>query len=386
MKKFLFIRHGYFPSDPRVKKQVRALIEIGHSVDVICLGKKGEKFNEIVENAKVLRLPLQHRRASLLWYFIEYTIGFLLFFLVISIRSLYKKYDYIIVHTLPDYLTFTTILPKLLGVKIVTDFHEPTAELIMTKYNIGKGHLFVKAALILEQLVIKYSAFSITVTKALRQRYISSGANPDKVFVTSNAIDESDFKFESASITRNKSDKFRIITHGSIEERYGHEVVIRAVNALKDRFPGLTFIIAGDGSHSEELKELVRTLGCEENVEFLGYLPFNKLLENLVNSDIGIISMYKTPYSVLIDTNKMYEYFDLGLPVILPKLAPLQENFNESEVIFFEPGDYQDLSFKLEDVMQTRINLADLSSNANLKYDKLKWNIVKHSFTNLFIN
>ena len=50
--KICMLRHAYFPEDPRDRKQAFALIDAGHSVDIICLKKRGqaiivgEKCNE----------------------------------------------------------------------------------------------------------------------------------------------------------------------------------------------------------------------------------------------------------------------------------------------------------------------------------------------------
>ncbi len=386
MKKVLFIRHGYYPADPRLKKQVRAMAENNFDIEVICLKGKGQPSSETLDNAKILRLPLHHKRASLIHYIYEYSISFVFFFTTISYKSLFKHYDYIIIHTLPDYLSLTAILPKILGSKIITDFHEPTPELIMTKYGLTSKHLLVKFAKFFEQFIIRFSDFSITVTKALRKRYIESGADPKKVFVVSNAIDETDFNIDISTFIRNKKvSDFLLVTHGTIEERYGHEIVIRAVNKLKTKYPDLKFIITGDGSYTPKLKKLVQELNCKNNVKFLGYLPFDQLLETLANSDAGIISMYSTPYSELIDTNKMYEYFNLDLPVLVPKLNPITETFNTSEVIFFEPGNSDDLALKIEELILNPGAKISLIKNARLKYDKLKWDVEKKSFLKLFM-
>jgi glycosyltransferase involved in cell wall biosynthesis len=256
----------------------------------------------------------------------------------------------------------------------------------MTKYGLTSKHLLVKFAKFFEQFIIRFSDFSLTVTKALRKRYIESGADPKKVFVVSNAIDETDFNIDISTFIRDKKvSDFLLVTHGTIEERYGHEIVIRAVNKLKTKYPDLKFIITGDGSYTPKLKKLVKELDCKNNVKFLGYLPFDQLLETLANSDAGIISMYSTPYSELIDTNKMYEYFNLDLPVLVPKLNPITETFNTSEVIFFEPGEPDDLALKIEELILNPGDKISLIKNARLKYDKLKWDVEKKSFLKLFM-
>lgn len=384
-KKILFIRNGYYPDDPRLKKQVLALLERGHIVEVLCLKKKGQKFIEKENDLlTILRVSLKHKRSNLLWYYFEYSVVFFIFFIIISTRFLFIKYNYIVVHTLPDFLTFTTIIPKIFGTKIITDFHEPTPELLMTKFKLKQKNILVKVVVFIEQLVIKFSDLSIAVTPALKEKYIERGADRKKLIVISNAVDTSGIKkhIKTSFISQNNS--FQLITHGSIEERYGHEIVIRAVHKLKNKYPYIKYVITGSGTFENQLKRLVAELGIQKQIEFKGYLKINELVESLNSSHLGIIPMYSTPYSELIDTNKMYEYFELGIPVALPRLKPLTDNFSPNEVIFFEPGSVESLANTLANAIINMDKLQQYVLNANAKYQQIKWERVKPSFQKIF--
>lgn len=385
MKRILFVRNGYFPSDVRMRKQVNALLDENFMVDILCFRQNGERFFEKLDNKRIFRIPLKHKRSAIFSYIIEYSISFIFFSILISVFWVLRRYNYIIVHTLPDFLTFATLIPKLFGVKILTDFHEPTPELFITKFKVNENSMFIKLSKVIEQLVIKYSNISITVTKALKNKYIERGANPNKIEVITNAIDESDFKI-SSNIKPTKSEKsFTLVSHGSIEERYGHETVIRAINELRLKYPDIKFLVPGGGTFVNSLIDLSEKLGCQSNIQFLGYLSFEKLLDVLNNSDAGIISMYQTPYSELIDTNKMYEYLQLKLPVIVSRLSPITENFTSDEVMFFEPGNYLDLACVIEKLILNPELRNYYVNNASIKYDKLRWNVVKKSFVKLFL-
>lgn len=384
MKKILFVRNGYYPEDPRLKKQVLALLEEGHIVEIICLRRKGQEYYENKGKLKIFRLPLTRNRSNLKRYFFEYSISFLVFSLFITFRYPFKRYNYIVVHTLPDFLSFSAIIPKIFGAKIITDFHEPTPELLLTKFKLDKSNFLVKLAIFSEQLVISFSDLNITVTEALRNRYIERGANPDKLVVISNAVDTSAIKEINDKIKITKNHLFRLITHGSIEERYGHEIVIRAINLLKDRFPHIRYIITGFGTYEKELKKLVDKLKLNDFVEFKGYLDFDTLVKTLKESDIGVIPMYSTPYSELIDTNKMYEYFEMGIPVALPKLKPLTLSFTEDEVIFFEPGNVESFVEEISKVLNDIPRLKSLEDAANKKYEGIKWEKEKLKFKCIF--
>lgn len=386
-KKILFVRNGYYPDDPRLKKQVLALLEQGYIVEILCLKKKGQKF---IENENdlltIIRIPLKHKRSNILWYYIEYSLVFLIFFSIISARFLFIKYNYIVVHTLPDFLTFTTILPKIFGTKIITDFHEPTPELFITKFKLKKRNFIVKLIVFIEQLVIKFSDLSIVVTPALKEKYIERGADCDKLIVISNAIDASGIRKHLSTRPNSQNNFFQLITHGSIEERYGHEIVIKAINRLKNKFPNIKYVITGSGTYEKQLKRLVSELRIQEQIEFKGYLKMDELVELISSSHLGVIPMYSTPYSELIDTNKMYEYFELGIPVALPKLKPLTDKFSPSEVIFFEPGSVENFANTLANIVINKIKLPQYVLNANAKYQQIKWERVKPLFQKIFDN
>lgn len=384
MRKILFIRNGYYPDDPRLKKQVLALLEEGHKVEVLCLKYKGQKLYEKTGNLKIFRLPLTRKRADLQRYFFEYTLSFLFFFFFVTLIYPFKRYNYIVVHTLPDFLSFSALIPKVFGAKIITDFHEPTPELMMTKFNLDKSNFLVKLTAFSEQLIISFSDLNIAVTNALRNRYIERRANPDKIIVISNAVDTSAIKETSSKINITKNHLFRLITHGSIEERYGHEIVIKAINLLKDKFPYIRYTITGFGTYEQELKKLVDKLKLNEFIEFKGYLDFDTLVKTLKESDIGVIPMYSTPYSELIDTNKMYEYFELDIPVALPKLKPLTLSFTEDEVIFFKPGNVKSFAEEISKVLNDTEKLKSLTVAARKKYDGIKWENEKLKFVEIF--
>jgi glycosyltransferase involved in cell wall biosynthesis len=216
-------------------------------------------------------------------------------------------------------------------------------------------------------------------------RMVERGADPGRIKVISNVIDETTLK-TSVEKFSTKSRDLTLIMHGSIEKRYGHELVIRAVNKLKGNYPDLLFKIIGYGSYTDNLKMLVSELSCENNVLFLGYLSFEELEAELNMADVGLISMYKSPYSELIDTNKMYEFISLGIPVIHSRLQPVLDNFDDSCFLYFEPGNYQDLANCIEKLYSTPDLRTELTKNAYKKYESLKWDIEKIKLQNMIEN
>ncbi|MHC4882030.1 MAG: glycosyltransferase [Planctomycetota bacterium] len=158
-----------------MSKEVRALIESGYAVDVLCLRNEGEKKNETIGKVRVYRLSHQHRRGSLLRYCFEYALSFIKMTVMATLLYCRNRYGCIQVNTLPDPLVFVTVIPRLLGAKVLLDMHEPTPELFTTKYGTEKHKILYKLIVFLEQISLKYANASLAVNDTIRQRYIERG-------------------------------------------------------------------------------------------------------------------------------------------------------------------------------------------------------------------
>lgn len=375
------IRHGYFPEDPRVLKEVRTLIDSGFSVDVICLKRKGQGRFEIIENINVYRLSHAHKRASLLMYLYEYGLSFVKMFLRLTFNHFKKHYDHIQVNTLPDPLVFLTIIPKLMGSNIVLDMHEPTPELFISKYGKNRFAFLVKVIEILEQAAIRYSDTVITVNETILETFVLRGAKRKKFVIIRNVPDES---FNLIAPKQKKRNKFIIMTHGSILKRYGQEIVIHSVSTLRKKIENLQCIIAGDGEDINKVKKLSTTLGCEDIITFTGRLPFNKIIECIQGADIGVVPILPSPFAELCQPNKLFEYIANKIPVAVARYKAIEELFDDSCVSFFTPGDADGLTRSILDLYNNFDKRQELVINAYKKYEEVRWQKTKQEYVSIY--
>jgi glycosyltransferase involved in cell wall biosynthesis len=291
-----------------------------------------------------------------------------------------KRYECIQVSTMPDFLVFTTIIPKIFGAKVLLDLHEPTPELWVTKHGVNRLRWLLFLQIRMEQLAIQYADHCLTVTEALRHRFGERGADIQKITVIPNVCEEETF-CDDSSFEENASGRgFRLITHGLIEERYGHEVVIRAVDNLRERLPNLQFDIIGDGEYKSSVARIIQELGCENQVHLLGFVPVEELLQRLRETDAGVIAMKRSPYSELVDTNKMYEYIALRKPIIISRLPGVEENFDDSCLMFFKDGNVEDLSKCIVELYHDQLKRRTLAENAYRRYEKIRWRETKKAY------
>ena len=100
----------------------------------------------------------------------------------------------------------------------------------------------------------------------------------------------------------------------------------------------------------------------------------------LQSADAGVIAMRRSPYSELIDTNKMYEYIALRKPVIITRLKPVARQFNESCVKLFEPGDVEDLARCILELYLDPQRGRELAENAYKRFEQLCWGHEKKKY------
>lgn len=364
------LRHGYYPEDARIFKEVRALSDAGYSVDVICLRKPGEKHKEDVDNVTVYRLRQLHRSNSPVGYLFDYALSFLMMGLKVTSKHFKGGYCCIQVNTMPDALVFATSILRLCGAKILLDMAEPTPELWATKYGEGGLPGLLKLQKNIEQWAIRYANKVITVNEKVRERFIERGADGGKIAVVRNGSDDI---FTSTVQSKRLSGEFSLLTHGTIESRYGHEVILRALPVLRDKIAGLRVYIVGDGLDVNKLRKLGKELGCSDLITFTGFIPFREVGEFISRADVGLVPLLKTPFGELCQPNKLFDYAALRKPAIVSRLEAIEEIFDDSCVMFFKPGNPEDLARCILELFFNPEKGRKLAENAYKRYESLRW-------------
>jgi glycosyltransferase involved in cell wall biosynthesis len=364
------VRHGYFPSDPRVYKEVRAMVEAGMEVDVICLRNQKQPLREIVDGVRVVRLPHSHRRGSTLRYMFEYGVSMLLMSLVLSVRFLWRRYSLIQVNTLPDSLVFTTLLPRLFGVRVLLDMHEPSPELLLTKRPGQVSDRMLRMQIFFEKKAIAYADRVLTVNDTIRQRFIERGAAAEKLEVVRNVPADEFGRNVSAP---EPHDGLVLLTHGTLQPRYGQEVILHALPRIRKAFDSVQLIIAGDGETKCDLEQLAVDLGCDDITTFTGFLSREEMAEQIVRADIGIVPLLPGPFAELCQPNKLFEYVALNTAVVASRLPAMEESFDEHCIRFFEAGDASSLADAVIELGREPALREALAGRASEVYEALRW-------------
>jgi glycosyltransferase involved in cell wall biosynthesis len=345
MGRICVIRQGDFPLDPRVRREVDALVGAGHEVDVIALRRPGEELVSRRGPVRVYRIPLRRRRGRKARYLLEYAAFFAAAGTLVSALHLGRRYDVVQVHSLPDPLVFAALVPRLFGARVLLDLHECMPEFFASKFEVPLDSRTIKLIARLEQASIRFASWTITCTEQMREAFVSRGADAEKITVVVNSADEETFDPDRYPPKARRGDQFVLISHGSVEERYGLDTAIHAVAFLKDEIPGLRLEIYGEGSFLPELRELAHRLGVSDRVSFSGaYVPMPELLRAIASADAGLVAMKRDAFRDLTQCNKMYDLMAMRRPAIVSRTRSVEEYFGDRCFQMFTADDPHDLA------------------------------------------
>ena len=380
MAKVCIVRLTYYPWQRNVRRNAEALVSQGYEVDVICLRKKGEKKREIMNGVNLYRLPLEHYRGRVLRYLFEYSVFFLQVSLKLGWLSLKKRYDVVEVHTMPDFLVFTTLFPRLLGAKVMLYMFEDMPRLFTSTFKVGPNHIGARILRLLERASAGY-AHRVVVADGIPYKLVleSHGVASEKIAVVLNVPDEEVFNIKSVPAPQD-GDRFRLIVVSHVLRRHGVQTLIKAVPLLLKDIPQLKVDVVGESEYKPELEKLSHDLGVEEYVDFIGYVPHESVPALIAQADVGVAPM--------IDDvglpNKLYEYFALGKPSVASALPSLVATFNSDCVLYFQPGDERDLADRIVELYHSPEKRASLATNGQVFYQRCQWQIMKYEYLKLY--
>lgn len=142
----------------------------------------------------------------------------------------------------------------------------------------------------------------------------------------------------------------------------GYEHLFEAMAKLKPRFNGkLRLLVAGKGALLDHYQQMVRSLGCDDVVTFLG---FRKDLPDLMAAaDLFVLPSVAEAFGLV-----LAEAIYLGVPVVATRVGGVPEIVDdEVDGRLVPPADSQALADAIADLLQTPSQLMSLAGNGRDK-------------------
>jgi glycosyltransferase involved in cell wall biosynthesis len=342
-----------YPGDPRPRRAIDTLVQEGMTVDLVCLGDGAGPHQETLKGVSVIRIPIKNRRGGKLAYAWQYFSFILISAGIFALRSLVRRYDLVYVHNMPDILVLSALVPKMFGAKVILDLHDPMPELMTTIFNLDKDSSSVRIISRLEKWSLARANFVITVNVTCKRIFSSRSCRPDKIGVVMNSPDSAIFPFrapQANALTSGSPNKaFVIMYHGSLVERNGLDLAVEALARVRKTVANVELRVYGQKTpFLERVMEAARQKGVHEAIHYLGPKRLEELVAEIDACDVGVIPNQRNAFTEINTPTRIFEYLALGKPVIAPNTTGIRDYFGKDSLLFFEPGNSENLADKIE--------------------------------------
>ena len=338
MARILIVGHTYYPDDPRIRREAKALREAGHDVTMVCLRRDGDRAEEVIEGVRIVRLPVMRRRGSLMRYAWEYSAFFALAIWIVLSEHVRKPYDIVQVWNLPDVLVLAAQLPRLLGAKVVLDYRDSTPDTFASKYG-TRGlacRTMHRVLQWLESMAFRLSDHVLTVHEPYRERVVARGVTRDRTSVFLNFPDPRLFNPTAHAAAPKDPSHFTLMYHGTVAPRFGIDIAIRAIARVRQAHPEVLLKVYGEGDGLPALHREVERLGLGRQVELAGFRPLAEIPGLILAADVGVVPVRRDALEDQVLSTKLLEYLAMGRPVIASRRPILERYLDPESVLYYE--------------------------------------------------
>jgi glycosyltransferase involved in cell wall biosynthesis len=127
-----------------------------------------------------------------------------------------------------------------------------------------------------------------------------------------------------------------VFYYGAFLPLHGTEVIIRAAAQLRHR-RDVRFVIGGDGMRRKAVETLIEDLGLD-NVEMLGWIPFDRLPDHIARATICLGGHFSTiAKAARVVSTKTFQFVAMHKPTIVGDNAATRELFTPDEHVVSVP-------------------------------------------------
>ena len=377
----IMVAYAFYESDSRIMMYSNALVKRGDQVDVISLRKKGGSKREVIEGVTVYRIQERSRneksRFSYLYRLIKFLILSGIFF---SIKNFQNKYDIIHVHSVPDFEVFAIFFAKLTGGKIILDIHDIVPEFYASKFKTNTESLLFRSLVWVEKASVAFSDHVIIANDLWKQKLVCRSVKEEKCTAILNYPDNSIFY---ARPRKREDNRFIIVYPGSLNWHQGVDIVIKAINLIKEQIPEVELHIYGEGGEQKKLIDLVNKLELKGRVIFNKTIPRKEIVNVMANADLGVVPKRASLFGNEAFSTKILEFMALGVPVVVSSTKIDRYYFSDTLVNFFESDNERDLAKCLLLLIRNPKRREFLVINGFNYIKKNNWDIKKEMYLNL---
>lgn len=202
---------------------------------------------------------------------------------------------------------------------------------------------------------LQESAAAIAVSTALEEKMVELGGAAEKIHVIPNGVDAARFQNSSKKDARaqlNLPEHERLLLSvGSLIPLKGHELLIRAFEAVSRQHAELQLYILGEGTFRPELERLVAQLGLGDRVKLPGKRPNEELPIWFSAADVSCLASAREGWP-----NVVTESLACGTPVVGTRVGGIPEILHSPELGVLVERTVESIAAGIEQALSQRWN------------------------------
>ena len=297
-------------TDNRVHRTCSVLQDLGYQIHLV--GRKKKNSPVMPQRTyRVRRLELRFEKGLLFYAALNLRLFFIL---------LFEKYDFLFANDL-DTLPAAFLASRLKRKPLLYDSHELFTEVpeLVTRPKVQKVWV------VLEKIMVPRIGEIITVNQSIAAIF------EQKYHIKSNVVRNVPMRHEKieahpkAFLGLTDAQTMLIIQGSGLNVQRGIEEAVMAMALI----PRAVLFLVGDGDVIAHVKKLVVQLQLQEQIRFIGRVPYNELLKYTAAADLGLA--LDKPLSLnyaLALPNKVFDYIQAGTPIVASALIEIETLIN----------------------------------------------------------
>lgn len=376
------IAYAFYEGNARIQQYATSLAKRGDAVDVIALRREGDPRHLVVDGVNVYgiqsRIVNEKTRLTYLYRVMRFLIHSAW---VLSSKHLSQPYQLVHVHSVPDFLVFAALLPKLMGASVILDIHDILPEFYASKFGADRDSLLFRLLLLVEKCSVAFADHVIIANHLWYERLIARSVTPEKCIAICNYPNPEIFR---ARPKERADGKFIITYPGTLNWHQGLDVAVKAFAKVVEEIPEAEYRIFGEGPSKPELIKLTNQLGLSGRVIFNEMVPIEQIAREMANSDLAVVpkrasSMFGNEAA----STKILEFMAVGVPVIVSRTRIDTYYHSDLTVKFFESENVSDLARCILELKRDPELRKRLVANAAKYVEENNWETRKHQYLGL---
>lgn len=266
----------------------RELADRGHTISVITRRRGDRPSRETLEGLDVYRYDIRIAEQTALD-------------ILPQLPRVYRTISSHLDRLAPDLVSFQGPVTSLFVHRLLDrtiprscTFHSPwPAEYRLRTRGRGmtsvRRHLNVGLREYLERVVVSSADELITLSKFMRDQLRVQYSTNAEMAVIPGGVDPDRFSPNAGVNARVSSVSPSFLTVRRLSPRMGHDLLFKAFKRVKEGHPTAELFVAGDGPLRDRLAERADSLGIDEHITFLGFVPDDELPGLYASADVFVL-------------------------------------------------------------------------------------------------